>query len=73
MREAWKGNNPVTIASPILGDYLELQRLAKLGITTSIDAFDPEVIECFSMIAAEIAKQEADDQKRREQKGKRGR
>ena len=71
MREAWKGNNPITDATPILADYLEMQRLAKLGITTDINAFDPDVIECFAMIASEIAKQEANDRKKQEQKSKR--
>ena len=70
MSEAWKGRNPVTAASPILADYLEMQRLAKLGITTDINAFDPEVIECFSMIASEIAYQEARERKKDEQKAK---
>ena len=47
-----------------------MQRLAKLGIQTNINEFDPNVIEAFAMIAAEIAKCEADDQKKREQKAK---
>lgn len=70
VREAWKGNSPVTEASPILADYLELQRLAKLGITTDINAFDPDVIEAFAMIAYEFAKLESDDQKKQAQKAK---
>lgn len=68
VREAWKGNSPKTLASPILGEYLNLQRLAKLGITADINKFDPELIEAFSMVASEISKQEEADRRKREAK-----
>ena len=48
-----------------IGEYIERQRLAKLGFTDSIDSLDQEAAEAFLQISVEFDKLEKAEIKKR--------
>lgn len=68
MRGASKGYSNET--APIYVEYLTRMGLSKLGVTMDMGELDDFTVQCFAVIASEMAKMERDEIEKARKKGK---